>query len=376
MLDPLTVEIRPIDSLTAQEQAQWNGWVAADCAQTSPFFRVEYALIVGRVCPHSALAVFSRDGEVVGYFPYQKRGGTVQPLGAPLNDYHGVIGPLGRRPELGDVARLLNAACLGVTAWIGEGEGLHLNPSYRAIIPTGLTYEDWYATRRGLFAKYFKDKERARRSLENEAGPIEVEVRIRDPELLAELLRLKSAQYVRSGLHDIFACGWTVRMLEALMASPYQDFGGSMCVLRAGGKIAALEYSLAAGHCYHFWFPAYYAELARTSPGILLSMETIRQLSVQGFTDFDYGCGSDGYKRYFCERQQMVGEARLRRKGLRAGSKRGTSHVLRLLGRDRAQRFEDRVRRRWNVIEACEVTLTGRLKGIGSAARAALNKRD
>ena len=372
----LSLDLRPIDSLTEGEQAQWNAWAASDPLLSSPFFRVEYALIAGKVCPGSQLAVFRRGDQVVGYYPFQRRGGTIQPLGAPMNDYHGIIGPIETRPNLDQAATLLNPNCFNVTAWIGEGERLNMSPSYRAVLKREQTYADWYAERRAAFPKYFKDKERARRSLETEFGDIAIEVGLRDRKLLEDLLTLKSAQYARSGLHDIFACGWTVDLLQALMASPYPDFAGQICVLKARGKIYALEYSLAGGHCYHFWFPAYYAEARRVSPGILLSMETIRQKSERGFTDFDYGTGSDGYKRYFCDKVQMVGEGRIRRRGLRSLSKITARYALKLGGEDRSRNLRDRIRRRWNVIEACEVTLGGRTHGLIKAAQTALKKQD
>lgn len=372
----LSVDLRTVDSLTTDEQAQWARWVEDDPLFASPFFRVEYALIAASVCPGAGLAVYRRGDEVVGYYPYQRRGGTVQPLGSPMNDYHGVIGPKALRPTVEQAARLINPNCFNVTAWIGEASCLNLSPSYRAVIKAGDTYEAWYEERRAAFAKYFKDKERARRSLETSFGPLEVEVGQTDTSLLDDLLTLKRAQYVRSGLHDIFACGWTVDLLKALMASPYPDLKGQICVLRAGGKIYALEYALAGGSCYHFWFPAYYAEAGRVSPGILLSMDSIRQLSERGFTDFDYGTGSDGYKRYFCDKVQMVGEGRIRRRGLRQLSKLTARYAVRLGAGERGQRFKDRVRRRWHVIEACETSWHGRINGILSAAQTAVKKRD
>ncbi len=375
MSPPLTVKLRAIDSLKPLEQAQWNAWAEQDPDMGSPFLRVEFALLAGPVCPGAGLAVFHRGTEVVGYLPFQKRGGTLQPLGAPMNDYHGIIGPRGQRPSLEEAARCLGMPCVGVTAWVGESEGLCALPSYRAVVPTGQTYDEWYAGRRHAFGKYFKDKERARRSLEAEFGPLEVEVDLRDPGLLDQLLALKSAQYARSGLHDIFACGWTVDLLKALLASPYPDFGARLCVLRAGGRICALEYSLAGGTFYHFWFPAYYADTGRCSPGILLSMETIRLMSQQGFTDFDYGCGSDGYKRYFCDTSQVVHEGRVRQPRAQAAARLGTNALARVAGRQRGQGLADRIRRRWNVIEACEVTLSGRLSGIAAASRSAMNRR-
>ena len=47
--------------------------------------------------------------------------------------------------------------------------------------------------------KYFKDKERARRSLEAELGPVRVERGLRDPALLDRLIELKRDQYRRTG---------------------------------------------------------------------------------------------------------------------------------------------------------------------------------
>lgn len=375
MSPPLTVSLRPIDSLTPQEQAQWNAWAAQDPDMGSPFLRAEFALLAGPVCPGAGLAVYRRGEAVVGYLPFQKRGGTVQPLGAPMNDYHGVIGPIGLRPSLDEAAQCLGGDCLAVTAWVGEAEGLCDVPSHRAVIPTDQAYDDWYAGRRGTHGKYFKDKERARRSLAAEFGPVEVEVGLRDPALLDELVALKRAQYIRSGLHDIFACGWTVDLLKALLASPYPDFGAQLCVLRAGGQVCAVEYSLAGGTCFHFWFPAYYPVASRCSPGILLTLDTIRLMSACGFTDFDYGSGSEGYKRYFCDTVQMVGEGRVRPSGVPAAARLGTGALVRMAGRQRAQGLADRIRRRWNVIEACEVTLPGRLAGIAAASRSALKKR-
>ena len=235
-------------------------------------------------------------------------------------------------------------------------------------------YDDWYAERRKTFGKYFKDKERARRSLEAELGPIRVERGLRDPALLDHLIALKAAQYRRSGLHDIFVCGWTRDLLHALMSEPREGFGASMAAMYAGDKLVAIEFSLHAGRHYHFWFPAYVPALARCSPGILLSMETIRLGSEQGFRDFDYGFGGEAYKRYFCDTVQPVVEATILRPGLSAALGQAGASLLSLAGADRGRRIGQSVRRRWNAIEACEVTPSGRLRGAAHAAGAALSK--
>ena len=374
MSGALTVEIRKLDSLTVDERLQWNAWAAADPDLASPYFRVEFAEIAGRVSPDSALAVFHRHGAVVGYFPHQRRGGAVQPIGAPMNDYHGVIGPKGATPTLAEVASLLGGTRFSVNGWVGPASGGLKGESFRTTIPEDGGYEAWYAARRQAFGKYFKDKERARRSMAAEFGSVEVQIGVRDGALLDELIALKREQYRRTTRHDIFACGWTRDLLHALMGAEDEDFGASIAVLRAGGRIAAMEYSLHAGQRFHFWFPAYVPALARCSPGIVLSMETIRIGSEQGYRDFDYGFGGEAYKRYFCDTIQPVTEAAILRPGLPSALGQVTEAMLGLAGAERAEKLRNSLRRRWNVIEACETNGVDRFKGVALAARVALSK--
>ena len=374
MSGALTVEIRKLASLTADERAQWNAWSAADPDLASPYFRVEFAEIAGTVSPDSGLAVFHRDGAVVGYFPYQRRGGAIQPIGAPMNDYHGVIGPRGLVPTLAEVAALLDGTRFSVNGWVGPASGGVKGESFRTTIPEDGGYGAWYAARRQAFGKYFKDKERAARSMASEYGVVDVQIGVRDGALLDELITLKREQYRRTTRHDIFACGWTRDLLHALMASRHDDFGASIAVLRAGGQIAAMEYSLHAGQRFHFWFPAYVPALARCSPGIILSMETIRLGAEQGYRDFDYGFGGEAYKRYFCDTVQPVTEAAILRPGLPSALGDAAEAVLSLAGVERAETLRNSLRRRWNVIEACEIHGVDRLKGVALAARVGLSK--
>lgn len=374
MSGALTVDNRDVAGLTAEERAQWSAWAADDPDLASPYFRVEFAEITARVSPDCSVAVFRRDGDVVGYFPYQKRGGAIQPIGAPMNDYHGVIAPRGEAPTLAEVARLLDGRRFSVNGWVGASTRGIRSESFRTTIPDNGGYDAWYAARRQAFGKYFKDKERARRSMAVEFGSVDVQIGLRDPALLDELIALKREQYRRTGRHDVFACGWTGDLLHALMAHEQADFGASMAVLRAGGQIAAMEYSLHAGRRFHFWFPAYVPSLARCSPGILLSMETIRLGAEQGYRDFDYGFGGEAYKRYFCDTVQPVTEAAFLGPGLPSAIGVATDALLSMAGADRAEEIRNSLRRRWNVIEACEVTGVDRFKGAALAARAAFAK--
>lgn len=373
MAAELQIEVVKADQLTVADRVLWRAMVEANPDLASPYFRWEFTEIAARISPDAAVAILSKDGKTIGYFPHQRRGSAIQPLGAPMNDYHGVIAMPGEAPSLATVAQLLNAPRLNVSAWVGPSGAGELRETLMTVTPED-GYDAWYAERRSTWGKYFKDKERARRSLETELGPIRVERGIRDPELLDTLIQLKRDQYARTNRHDIFACGWTRDLLHALMASEHEDFGASMAALWAGDRLTAIEYSLHAGDRYHFWFPAYVPELARCSPGILLTMDTMRLGCAAGFRVFDFGFGGEGYKKYFCNATQSVREAVILRPGVGAMLSDAAVGLLNSAGGGKGERIRTSVRRRWAAIEACETTPANRLMGAVAAAGAAMKK--
>lgn len=350
--------VRPRE-LGEGELALWRAFRAADAAYDSPFFHPQFTRLAGEIAPGARVAIFHDRGEIRGFFPHQRRGRAVQPLGAPLSDYHGVIAAPGFAPALESLPGLLDAGSLAVGGWVGPGRAGTSRATLQAHLPLG--WGPYEAERRALHGKYFKDKDRARRGLEREFGPIQVSLGHRGDWLLDRLLELKSEQYRRTRLHDIFACGWTAELLRALMKHEADGFGASMAVLEAGGETLASEFSLHADDRYHFWLPAYEARAARHSPGILLSLETMRLASAQGFSTFDYGFEGEGYKKYACNRHETVREAVLQADGLSLGALAGGEGRLALS-----------LRRRWATIDACETTLAGRARGIVMAASAAL----
>ncbi len=370
---PLKVDIVGIDALGEADQAIWSAMLAANPALASPYFRPEFARVAGRVSPGAAVAVFSRGGETVGFFPHQRRGGAMQPLAAPMNDYHGVIAFPGTAPSLEEAAELLGAARLNLTAWVGPtglGEDRH---TVQVELGDG-GYDGWYVERRASFGKFFKDKERARRSMEAELGPLRVEHGLRDHALLDWLIDLKRDQYRRTGRHDIFACGWTADLLHALLKEEGEGFGASLAALWAGDRLTAVEYSLHAGDQYHFWFPGYEPSLSRCSPGILLSLDTMRLAAEDGYRTFDFGFEGEHYKKYFCNGFKVVREAVVLRPGLGATMSQAAVGALNLAGAGRGEQLRTSVRRRWAAIEACETSPGARMKGAMQAAGAALAK--
>lgn len=379
MSETLVDSLHP-DALGEGEFAAWRRMLEARPDLSSPFFRPEFTRVAGSVTPHAAVAVFSQAGRITGFFPYQRRGRAILPLAAPLADYHGVISAPGEGPGLEEAARLLKAPRFSVSSWIdapeadgrgvdGRGSG-ETRRTLQAVLPSE-GFDAWYAERRAAKGKFFKDKERARRSLESERGPIRVESGLADPALLDRLIALKREQYRRSRLHDVFDCGWTVDLLRALMGAD-AAFAGSLAALWAGDDLCAIEYSLMAADQCHFWFPVYEPSAARCSPGILLSLDTMRLEGGRGRRVFDFGFEGEHYKSYFANVTRTVREVEIARSGVEASAGRAAMAALGLAGEARARRLRTSLRRRWAAIEACEITAADRLRGAAGAAVAAL----
>jgi CelD/BcsL family acetyltransferase involved in cellulose biosynthesis len=366
MMDIQVDVVRP-QELTSAEQDLWNSFIAAEPAHDSPFLSLRYTLLAGAVVPGARVAVVRRSGETVGFLPFQRRGGLLQPLGAPLTDYHGLVAKAG---EDVDIVRVVKGA--GGRSYRFSGLLSAPPQNARAIsrnrlavrMPDG--FDAWYAERRRTWGKFFKDKERAARSLERDHGTIEVRLHDDAPEVLDWIIELKRTQYRQTGQHDVFACGWTRDLLKALLDTRTCTHGARIATLRLGGVLAAAEYSLRAGAHNHFWFPVYSPTYGRYSPGTILSLRTLELAAADGVTWADYGLDAEGYKKYFAEPVGAVSEG-----VLLAG--RGAASSLESFGALSGWRVK--AERRMAVIMACETSWTAAMTAVGQAATSAALRR-
>jgi CelD/BcsL family acetyltransferase involved in cellulose biosynthesis len=360
-----SIEIVHPSDLTSDETSIWRAFIAQNSRFDTPYLDPDYARTLGDIVVDAKVAIFHDHGMIRGFFPYQERPRAIHPLGAPLNDYHCIVGAPDESLDPGQLAALLGSNLMWIPGWCGPADRTAGMTASRGLISdVGQNWSGWYAKQRALHSKYFRDKERARRSLERDHGPVSIRFeRGGTSEALRELIHLKRRQYQRTLQHDVFECGWTIDVLEAFMAVESGTCQGSVAVLEAGGQPIAYEYGLVSGATRHFWIPAYKPEFARYSPGILLSLETIRNRSQVGETRFDMGTDAETYKSYFAnaERQLLSGFAHA------PGSWRGT--LLPWMGP-----VMSRLRNRVSIISACDEALAQKIEGVGRAARSALQR--
>lgn len=368
----LSVDLLNPSALTASERGAWRAMVDASPALRSPYFSVDYALAADGIVPGATVAVVHRAGEIVGFLPFQKRGGAAQPLGAPLCDYHGLISA----PDAAiDLPRVLQLAGVGayrfgglVAAQPPEGARAFAHAAMRADLSEGL--EPWLAARPSA-RKFFKDKERARRAAERDLGALEFQMEDDAPDLLDWVIAGKREQYRRTARHDIFACGWTEQFLRRLWEERTPGFGGRIATLRAGGALIAAEFGLRAGPVRHIWFPTYEPSVSRWGPGTLLMISMTRAAAEDPtVSELDYGREGDSYKRFYADPVGVVYEGGLDLNGWRQVSARAADAALAAApGLKPLAEVRERMRRRFEIITACETNPSAWMGGAVAAFR-------
>jgi CelD/BcsL family acetyltransferase involved in cellulose biosynthesis len=364
--------IEPATDLAESDLALWEQLRLVNPTLASPFLAADFTRIAAKIVPKSFVAKFTRHGEIIGFFPFQRRSGAIYPLGSPLSDVHGVICAPENTLSFDQVFELLGKRSLKVLNWVGSIEGAIEHQTLLAVMPER-GFEGWQAQQNAKHHRFFKDKARGRRNFQAELGEIVVETGVRESALLDHMIDLKRQQYLRTGHHDIFSCHWTRDLLHALMAHEGK-FGASMAIKNGGGKRVAFEYALHDGTTYHFWFPAYEPEFSRFSPGILLTLDTMSEMAKRGYTIFNFGQSGAAYKNYFCNDAITLYEASRRSSSIEATLGGQVARIANAVRPKLGDRLAESFQRRWASIEACEPNFLGQVRGVTKAVAGAVRK--
>jgi CelD/BcsL family acetyltransferase involved in cellulose biosynthesis len=306
--------VRPHE-LGPPELARWEALRAQDPALGNPFLSAAFAQAVGRVTERARVAVLEDAGEVVGFFAFERRlGGVGQAIGAGVSDAQAVICP----PELVWRPRDLLAAA-GLSVW----EFSHLIGAQAPPQGAAVTYapspvvdlDGGFAHYLGRHAKGSRVKRTLRyaRKLEREHGELRFAFDCRDPGVLDQLMRWKSAQYRRTGRRDRFAQPWIRALVEDLVDARPAGCEGTLSALWSGDRLLAAYLSLRSGPVLAGWFPAYDVDVRGYSPGLVLQLRLIEAAAGAGIRLFDLGKGESDYKESLKTGDLTVAEGWLQR---------------------------------------------------------------
>lgn len=350
----VAVEMRKPAELSADARELWASFRAANPSLRSPYFDLRYVLAAGDNVPGAQVAVIRRGDEIVGFLPFQRRGSLIQPIAAPLTDYHGVVAAPDAHIDLQAVVAALGARRFRFSALVDAPSSSDGHEAMIADLSDGL---EAYLDRRP--SGFLKDKRRRARRLAEDHGPLDFRLTAQDDGALDFIVRLKREQMRRTGQHDVFASPWTLPFIRDLAARGADDFGLRFAVLRAGDRIVAAELGLRSGDAYHLWFPVYDVDFARYSPGALMTLETIRAAAGQGIASVDFGPWGEAYKTDFAQPGIVVTEGETAVEGLGLAARIAADRALAMAPALRDASL--RLGRRWDRIAGCEPGLEGRL---------------
>jgi len=293
----------PADQLTPAHIEAWARLQRADPAVDSPYFRPEFTQAVAAVRNDVRVAVLEEDGEAAGFFPFQRgRWGIGRPVGGPLSDFQGII----VRPGLAWSADELVRGC-GLRAWdfnhlVAEQKSFHPFHRVQAESPfmdLSAGFEAYQEERQKAGSMLLRQTLRKARKAEREVGPLRFEVHTADAHAFAALIAWKEEQYRRTRAANVFAFGWTRKLLEGILAHANEEFAGLLSALYFGDRLAAVHLWMRSRAVLHSWFPAYEADLRSYSPGLVLLLEMARRAPALGVRRMDLGKGVKDYKSSF-----------------------------------------------------------------------------
>lgn len=274
----------------------WRSLQAGNPDLTNPFFAPEFTRAVAAVRADAKVAVIEDAGSIRAFFPFHPgRLGFGRPIGEVLSDYHGLVASLDF-----DMPPQLLLRETGLIAWDfnhapaiqnvlrtgtilqGSSPIIDLSAGYMAYL------EAHQSVKSELMRKY--------RRLEKEVGPVRFVARSIDTGLLQMCLDLKSRQYLKTGVRNIFAISWVRDLMHSLQEVSARNLTGVLSALFAGDKVVSLHFGMRSASVWHYWFPAYDVAYSRHSPGMLLLLKMAEACSDSSITSIDLGQGNSHYK--------------------------------------------------------------------------------
>jgi CelD/BcsL family acetyltransferase involved in cellulose biosynthesis len=285
--------------LTDELVAQWRAILERTPLLAGPYFRPEFTAAVAQVRDDVEVAVLEEASEILGFFPYQRtRWNVAQPVGGRLSDYQGVIADA----EVYWLPGEILSACR-LSAWEFDHQLAWQTPlaqcfARRAtspVIDLSPGYESWLESRKSACAE-LKETLRKMRKLHRESQSVEFTWHTTDAAIFAQLRAWKSAQYLSTGLDDIFRERWIVALLEMLRLADGPHLRGVLSTLQVDGRPIAIHFGMQANGTLHSWFPAYDPENSRCSPGQILLLKIAEHAAANGVQRIDLGRGEERYK--------------------------------------------------------------------------------
>ncbi len=148
----------------------------------------------------------------------------------------------------------------------------------------------------------FNVSKRKQKKLGKEIGPVSFCFHDPEPSVLEQCIRWKSAQYLRTGLWDVFASRRHVELFTEFNRRGIL----TTTSLRAGDQLLGVHVGMIHEGRFYSWLPSYDPAFEKYSPGTLLFDYMLEQSFQRGHQVFDFLIGGEAYKWNYATHAHVV----------------------------------------------------------------------
>ena len=210
----------------------WENIRLANPEISSPYFAPEFTQIASAVRNGVEIAVISTESGIAAFFPFHREE-TDPSQGAPvadfLSDWEGLICRPGFICDPLELVRECGLVRYDLRRFLGSQKSFasfHQSCKSSAQIDLSQGYEAYAKEKQASGSSLIRNCANLARRMEREIGPLRFVANSGDREMLRQVLALKSAQYLRTGLKDLFAIEWVRNTVEKSMQCKRKDLPG------------------------------------------------------------------------------------------------------------------------------------------------------
>lgn len=299
-----------VDELPSELIALWTELHDRRHLELGPLLHPGYVRAVSAMRSDVEVGVLTREGEVEGFFPFQRSGlGVARCVGGRLCGQSGAVLRPGATWSPRDFAHQagLRAIRLRNTSTFDEAlrpfQGPAASAPYIDLTGGFEAYQEENLTESSLL----RQVERRSRKAERDIGPIRFEWQTADASVFGTLLEWKALQRKETRSPNVLDLPWARAFAARLVEQKDRCFGGVLSALWFGDTLAAAQLSIRSRRVLHYLIPAYNIELGRYSPGIVCLVHVARACAgAEGIERIELGIGDDRFKRRSCSDEKRL----------------------------------------------------------------------
>lgn len=294
---------------TAQRQA-WLDFQRLYAGQGGPFQSASFAKLTAQSRGDVMCLMFHTAGEIAGFLAVQKPSRFLAlPVGAPINDLHGIVGDPALRGDGPVMCRTLKVGRMDFSHAMEE-QGLLRAGAKGA----GLSWYTDLSPGRDNFMAALKERRpkfvyhigRQGRQMARDHGEILFTAGSPTREHLDQLFRWKLTKLRSTGQPAVWSTPWLRRLITDTFTTDDADLAGILFTLTVGDRLLAANYCLRGPRALQGLVMSHDPAFEHYSPGKQLGLKVVEWAAQAGLDEMLFGPGESLFKRQLGTHQKSL----------------------------------------------------------------------